>query len=387
MRSKSSRDWRCNEMKHEELHNLPVVDCHYHFEHLESENRVLRTMKEVGVKRANLVSVINPVRLNYNPEEICMKVLHSDLFYAFGALDYSAVFAGLGGTSLDLVEQVDNLVGVGFDGIKMAEGKPTYRKILQIPFNSESYEDYFGRVESLDFPLLFHVNDPEEFWNPSQAPSFAERAGWLYDETYPKKEELYAEVKAVLDNHPDLKIIFPHFYYLSGDLERADGLLEEYKNVNLDLGPGSEMYYNFSARREDWREFFIRYQDRILFGADNSDSMSIETALGRFYRVRTFLETDEPVYWRSYEKKKEPLKGFSLPKHVLSKIYCGNFERIAGREPRRINIDAAVEELRRVTEAIQKTVRARSESAPSREAQERIDAVNQMVDRLREMAT
>ena len=35
------------------------------------------------------------------------------------------------------------------------------------------------------------------------------------------KEELYAEVDEVLRRHPNLRVIFAHFYFLSADLPRA----------------------------------------------------------------------------------------------------------------------------------------------------------------------
>jgi len=341
-------------MNSSELCDLPVVDCHVHFINIDSTDKMLEIIKKAGLKRMNLLSVAAPMRLNFNPEEIYVKAVHPNLFYAFGGLDYSSAFLGSAKAEPSLTKQVDTLTEIGFDGIKMIEGKPFSRKIFKTPLNSEFYREYFEYVESLQFPILSHVNDPEEFWDPEQIPPSAKAAGWFYDETYPKKEELYAEVSNVLRNCPDLKVIFAHFYFLSGDLERASRLLEEYKNVHLDITPGSEMYYNFSARREDWREFFIRYQNRIFFGTDISDRSNVENAVNHVRRIRRFLETDEPITWGTYPKKKEPLIGFKLPKHVLGKIYAENFERIVDKKPRKLNLEAAISECQRIARIIKK---------------------------------
>jgi len=332
------------------LSTLPVVDCHVHFGNIKSADLILSIMKKAQFKRMNLVSVINLTSVNFNSEEIYMKATYHDAFYIFGGLDYSSILMGFDRVKPSLTEQVDTMIKIGFDGVKMVEGKPFVRKFLKIPFDSQFYKEYFEYLESLQYPLLFHVNDPEEFWDPKRVPEWAKRMGWYYDETYPTKEDLYREVGNILERCPDLKVIFAHFYFLSGDMERASSLLENYRNVYLDITPGSEMYYDFSAKRDEWREFFIQYQDRILYGTDINSEMTLERAANHANRIRVFLETDEPIMWGSYPTKDEPLRGLSLPEHVLKKIYAENFERIVGEKPRDLNLEAAVEECERLAQ-------------------------------------
>jgi hypothetical protein len=38
--------------------------------------------------------------------------------------------------------------------------------------------------------------------------------------------------------------------------------------VFFDLTPGAEMYFNFSSRLGEVRDFFLRYQDRLIYGTD-----------------------------------------------------------------------------------------------------------------------
>ena len=42
------------------------------------------------------------------------------------------------------------------------------------------------------------------------------------------KEELYSEVEQVLRQHPGLKVILAHFYFLSADLPRARRFMDEH---------------------------------------------------------------------------------------------------------------------------------------------------------------
>jgi len=308
-----------------------VIDCHVHVMSIQESSNLLEIVSEAGLHRASLLSIIDDKRVNYNPDVLLLKALHPEIFYAFGSLDYSFIFTG--DQPQPLRDQVDRLLDIGFDGIKMVEGKPIYRKLLKIGFDEPFYEDYFKRVEETGIPLLFHVADPEEFWDPVKVPVWAKKQGWFYDESYPPKEKFYREVDRVLEKHPGLKVIFAHFYFLSADIVAASSFLETHKNAHLDLTPGIEMYYNFSAKKEAWREFFTKYEDRIIFGTDIFSGERVESALAKVKLVRGFLETDE---------------GLNLPRRTLEKIYCSNFQRIVGFKPRKLNLDLAVEECERI---------------------------------------
>jgi predicted TIM-barrel fold metal-dependent hydrolase len=332
---------------------MPVVDCHVHFWDYGHEGDMMRIKEACRFNRINVLSTFDRTKVNQNPECIYLKAMHPGSFYAFGGLDYSSIFSGSKRADPALVKQVDNMIEIGLDGVKMVEGKPTERKLIPIRFDDDFYKDYFHHLESLGFPLLFHVNDPEEFWDPQKAPSWAKEQGWFYDSSYPTKEQLYAEVERVLDACPNLKVIFAHFYFVSADLEMASSFLERHRNACLDLTPGIEMYYNFSARRDEWRDFFIRYQDRILYGTDIGGGQSVAEAAARAWIVREFLETDDEFLVPKESDSllggpEVPFRGLNLPGAVLERIYAGNFERLAGPKPRRFDHAKALDECKRI---------------------------------------
>jgi predicted TIM-barrel fold metal-dependent hydrolase len=151
----------------------------------------------------------------------------------------------------------------------------------------------------------------------------------------------------VLDSHSNLKIVLCHFYFISADLERATEFLNRYKNANFDLTPGIELIYNISRRRDDWRDFFIKYQDRILFGTDIATWQTKQEAIVRIWIVRKFLESDEEFFTPNtadelLTRYKEPFIGLKLPEGVLKKIYFENFQRLWGNKPRKVEMDAAI---------------------------------------------
>ena len=73
------------------------------------------------------------------------------------------------------------------------------------------------------------------------------------------------------------------------------------------------------------RKFFLKYQDRILFGTDTFPSVEAYRA---YYR---FLETDDE-YWDPEKSHHRQgfwmIYGIYLPREVLEKIYYKNAEKI-----------------------------------------------------------
>ncbi len=340
-------------MQLDQFARLPIIDCHTHFggDDLHAIDGMLEQEAAGGVAQIAILVSSFPGRANANPQGLYAKARHPDKVYLFAGLDYSAVAADVDHRwTYSLAQQVDRLAAMGCDGIKMLNGKPDYRKQSGLALDSVIYDHYFARLEERGFPVLWHVNDPEEFWNPDLAPEWARAPGWLYDQTFPSNESLYQECERVLEKHPKLKIIFAHFYFLSDDLPRAAALLDRYPNVHFDLAPGIEMLHNFSKRPEAAREFFLRYQDRIVFGTDFAPRF----LLSRIWVVRNFLETDEEfhvptddrLFWPDHRTM---IRGIALPQETLWKIYAENYRRLVSPAPRPLNRGLVLEELGRLT--------------------------------------
>jgi predicted TIM-barrel fold metal-dependent hydrolase len=334
------------------LCQLHIIDCHTHFggEDLGAIDDMLEREKRGGVDQVAVLISSFPGRVTANPEGLYAKARHADRVYLFAGLDYSAIAKNVDHRwTYSLAHQVERLRDIGCDGIKMLNGKPNYRKASGLALDCVIYDDYFAKLEDTGMPVLWHVNDPEEFWSPEEAPEWAKGPGWLYDETFPSSESIYAECERVLQKHPRLRVMLAHFYFLSDDLPRAGDLLERYPYVCLDLAPGIEMLHNFSKRPDEARDFFLKYQDRIVFGTDFGPG----GPASRIWVVRNFLETDEefhvpmdePLFWPDHRTM---IRGIALPEDVLRRIYAENFRRLAGDSPRPLRRDAVIAELNRL---------------------------------------
>lgn len=363
---------------------IQIIDAHVHFENILLIKETFDFFHMLGVEKLGILSLARPPRLKYeaggsdsfttrllrgvngNPQAICFKAMHPTNTYIMGGLDYTDVDKhSWKRVEKMLAEQALRMMKIGFDGVKLIETKPIFPRNMPFNIDDPVYNSFFALLEEKQFPILWHVADPEEFWDKERVPSFVKAAGWDYSsDTYPPKEEFYQRVHRVLIRFPNLKVIFAHFYFLSADLERASQVMDTWSNVNFDLTPGSEMYYNFSHNVEETRRFFLKYQDRIVFGTDAAiagenigrEVFPKKRIAGGIFFMRNFLETDESFgMMQGLQVKGEgEIRGIKLPVPVLSKIYRDNYLRIAGEKPQPLNTLAAKEECHRIGVEVRK---------------------------------
>lgn len=240
------------------------------------------------------------------------------------------VFAGLDRTRGDFAEQVRDMKSRGACGFKMIEGKPNVYKQYNEPLNSEQNMVFYAELERQRLPLLMHAGDPLSCWSKETAPAFAVENGWVYDAPgYPTFMEIRRQVEDIALQFPDLTLILAHFFFLSDEKDEAVRLLETHKNMYFDICPGTEMYVSFSKDTRVWREFFIRYADRLLFGTDNFDVEDQKDLLDKNEinrMIHVFLQTSDR--FQVWDLK---LQGINLPADVLNKIYHLNFQKLINR--------------------------------------------------------
>jgi predicted TIM-barrel fold metal-dependent hydrolase len=119
--------------------------------------------------------------------------------------------------------------------------------------------------------------------------------------------------------NPNTRFIGAHFDWYGNNLTKAAQQLDALPNLVLEVGA---VLYDFARQPRAAREFFIKYQDRILFGKDS------------------FAASEFPYYWRVFETADEyfdyyrdyhafwKLNGMDLPDEVLKKLYYQNALRV-----------------------------------------------------------
>ena len=185
-----------------------------------------------------------------------------------------------------------------------------------------------------NIPLIGHLAEPKECWMPldqmvlhkgyySQHPEYHM---YLHPE-YPSYESHMKARDHMLEKHPDLKFINAHLGSLEWSLEEISKRLDKYPNMAVDLARMPELYLHSKNNWQKTRDFFIKYQDRLLYATDvqvehTKDAAAMKSrAHDSRIRYWTFFTTDE--------KMNEPnsigeFKGLKLPREVVDKIYYEN---------------------------------------------------------------
>lgn len=237
-------------------------------------------------------------------------------------------------SGMDSVSQYKELMEIGFDGIKMLEGKPTEHKKIGKSLNHPELNKLYAEIEKDGTHVIMHVNDPDEFWDLKRAPQWAIDRGWTYtDGTYTSYEDVRAQAIKILEDYPNIHMTYAHFFFCSKEPEILEELFAKYPNFCVDLTPGGEMYVEFEKNYGFYKNFFHKYSDRLIFGTDRSFMCDEKYADWLFNVVTTFIGTNEPV--TSFDNKE--LMGLDLPKEKADNILYANFERRVGTAPKQIN--------------------------------------------------
>jgi predicted TIM-barrel fold metal-dependent hydrolase len=199
-----------------------------------------------------------------------------------------------------------------------------------LPVDDRRLAPIWRRAGELGVPVLIHVSDPAAFFLPIDANNehyltLQEFPAWSFHGSHFSKEDLLRQRNRVIANNPKTMFILPHVANYPEDLGSVSRLLEAHRNVTID----------FSARIDELgrqpytaHDFFVRHQDRILFGLDMPVSPEAYRCYFRFLETRDeYFEYPDyigrfGVYtrWRLY--------GLDLPANVLTKVYYENAVRI-----------------------------------------------------------
>ena len=195
----------------------------------------------------------------------------------------------------------------------------------RVPVDDPRLDPVWAKCGELGIPILIHTAEPASFFDPHD--KFNER--WLElkqfpdrarpPERYPTFEQLITEQENLFRKHPKTNFINAHLGWFGGDLVRLGKQLDRFPNVVTEIGA---VIAELGRQPRFAREWFIKYQDRVLFGKDIWEPSEYHT----YFRV---LETSDE-YFDYYRKRHAFWKmyGLNLPDEVLKKLYYKNALRI-----------------------------------------------------------
>ena len=314
---------------------FPAVDFHGHPPALNSPNAIqsvviamdelnLQVMVQArGSSGASLTQQIQAVRA----------AGMQDRFVFFTTVDLRGVSPGSGAQIASQLEEDVTAGAVGIGEINKGFGLLTRKADgSRLQMDDPELDVVWQTAGRLGIPVFVHTGDPAEFFEPLDF----ENERWLEMALFPNRRfndrsrfpefnELMEERDRMLERHPNTTWVLAHMSWYTQDLGRLGELFDRFPNVYAEVGA---VLYDLGRQPRFARDFFIKYQDRILFGKDS------------------FQPDEYPYYWRVFETEDEyfdyyrdyhafwKLYGMGLPDHVLRKVYYENALRIIPDMPK-----------------------------------------------------
>ncbi|MBA2499818.1 MAG: amidohydrolase family protein, partial [Chitinophagaceae bacterium] len=226
------------------------------------------------------------------------------------------------------VKQLETDIKNGANGLKIYKSLGMISKDIhgnRIPVDDTRLDAIWKKAGELKIPVLIHTADPKPFWDEMDEKN--ER--WLELATRPGRkrgpddpvpfEKLIEEQHNMFKAHPGTTFINAHFGWYPNDLKYLGSLLDKMPNMMIEFGA---IIAELGRQPRTAYDFFVKYQDRILFGKDSWVPDEYVT----YFRV---LETKDEYF--PYHKKYHAfwaMYGMGLPDDILKKIYYKNALRI-----------------------------------------------------------
>ncbi|MEZ2414272.1 amidohydrolase family protein [Muriicola sp. E247] len=300
----------------------PFVDIHSHqfrmatqdlselIGHMDQMNMAVMVNLS-GRSGENIIKISENIRENY-----------PNRFVVFANVNFDEV--GRPGWGENAAKQLEADVANGAKGLKIYKSLGLRNKDVngnRIAVNDPRLDPIWAKCGELNIPVLIHSADPKSFWDPMDANN--ER--WLELKTRPGRkrgatdpapwDQIIAEQHNVFKKHPNTTFINAHMGWFANNLGKLGELMEDIPNMYVGIGA---IIAELGRQPRNARAFFIKYQDRILFGKDSWQPAEFPT----YFRV---LESDDEYF--PYYKKYHAfwaMYGLDLPDDVLRKVYYKN---------------------------------------------------------------
>lgn len=314
---------------------FPVIDIHGHPPRLDAPGAIDNVVKALDA--LNVQVMVNASGRSGDQLVAQLKAIkaspHRDRFVMFTTLDLRNVGPGSGQKLAAQLEADVKAGAVGVGEIGKGFGL-VYQKTdgTRLKLDDPELDPVWETAARLKIPVFIHVADPAEFWQPIDFTNERWLELALFDNRryhdrsrFPTFEELMGERDRLLARHPKTIWVLAHLGWHAQDLARLGRMFDQWPNLHAEVGA---VLYDLGRQPFTGHDFFVKYQDRLLFGKDS------------------FQPDEYPYYWRVFETRDEyfdyyrdyhafwKLYGLGLPDSVLKKVYYANALRIIPGVPK-----------------------------------------------------
>lgn len=248
-----------------------------------------------------------------------------------------------------VVKMLERCRSMGAVGLKIEKGLGlAYRdeKGALLRVDDPRLEPIFEAASRLKLPVAIHTADPKAFWLPNDPANerydeLQVHPGWsFHGKEVPSWEQLWNQFASVAVRHKRTTFVGVHFGNAAEEPDRVARLLDRCPNLYIDTAARIPEFGRHESGK--MRRFFMKYQDRILFGTDmgvgpdhlmlgsSGDEEPGPADIKRFFTASfRYLETRD----RNFDhptpiQGKWKISGIGLPHGVLRKVYRDNAVKV-----------------------------------------------------------
>ena len=329
------RDFKPVSRLHAQSHKVErakywVFDVHNHVndamgidEHMPPD-QVIKIMDETNVKTVIILTGMWGDKLQKVIDEMVKP--YPGRFMVFTQVDWTRIDDP--NFSQEMVAQINDAVKRGARGLKVLKdlglgARDKSGNLVKI--DDPRIDPIWEECGKLGIPVFIHSGDPEAFFYPTDNQNeryeeLVSHPDWSFYGQYPSLQGVLEARSRVFAKHPRTKFVSLHMGWPE-NLDWVSEMLDKYSNVMVEFGAREAELGRQPGRT---RQLFLKYQDRVMFGTDNS--MSPEMYRNNFRWLETGDEYFE--YWGYPEQGRWMIYGLALPDAVLEKIYHKNAEKL-----------------------------------------------------------
>jgi predicted TIM-barrel fold metal-dependent hydrolase len=328
-----------------DYNKVEKIDAHIH---LNSTNTAWIELAKEDNFRLLSINVDYP---DFNPvaQQLSIAVEHKKNYpgiFAFASTFYMAGWDDQAWTNITIA-YIDSTLQLGACAIKVWKNigmdfRDKDSNLVMI--DNARLDPVFRHIKESSVPLIGHHGEPKDCWMPVNEMvindmklyfgAHPQYHMFLHPEM-PSYEEQIAARDRMLDKNKDINYMGAHIASLEWSLDELEKFFNRYPNARTDLG--ARMSYMEYQAAIDWQktyDFFVKYQDRLIYATDivqaeGSDAAAFKQAVhDKWISDWKFLAADSLMKVADFDKE---FKGLSLPREVINKIYKENAQKLFTR--------------------------------------------------------
>jgi len=318
---------------------FPIFDGHIHIGPLQMDEPPISIDPKAIIENLKAVGIFGAINLKmFWGEELKQHMTlfkgYEDFIHTFASVDVGRL------EEPDFPAYVDATLqefkSMGINGLKFWKNIGCYLKDSKGKFVlpcDDRLRPIWEAAAKYKMLILFHIADPKAFFTPINEKNEYYEALVTYPEWsfygggQPSFDTLMQSQDKLIGTNPQTTFVIPHVGSCGEDLGWVGAQLDKHPNMYIDTSARNNL---LGRQPYSARDFFIKYQDRILFGTD----MGFDTEFTR-EGVQSFY-SDHFRFFETYDEYFRPIKtwgwgqgrwniyGLGLPNEVLEKFYSKN---------------------------------------------------------------